>query len=107
VHVGGVLDDDQLIANSTLVGEGSDRGRGIGQQMTVVVVVDPRSCHRTGTDVRADDRFVGFDEAIQRLGLDVTRFDEDRFQGAHANVDVGQVRATVMITRGHGRIVAG
>jgi hypothetical protein len=39
--------------------------------------------------MRADPGFVGLDQDIERLGIDIAFFDEKRFERPHAQVHLG------------------
>ena len=84
-----VLDRDQMIADAAEVSERPDRLGRIVEQRRLERRIGPSPRDDPRADMRADLGLVGFDDAVERCGLDIALLDEDRLQRAHPKLDFG------------------
>ena len=97
VHRVGVLDGDHVLALPAREAElGNGRG-GVLEEPCLVVGIAPGLGDDPGAVVRADLGFVGLDQHIERLRVHVAFLDQDRFERAHAQVHLREMRAVLVI----------
>ena len=105
-----VLDSDQMIADPADMTERAHGLGGVIQQGLPEGWIGPGFGDDARAIVRADLRFVGLDDGIERGRLDIALFGQDGLERAHAQFGLGQVRmvvVVVMMVIGHiGRIIA-
>src|SRR6267143_1567889 len=70
-----------------------DGGGGVGEQPLLEGGIDPGLRDDARAVARADLRLVGVDQRVERLGIDEALVHQQRFQRAHAELDVGERRA--------------
>ena len=67
------------------------------EQPVPVGRIDPGFRDHLGPVPRPDLDLVGLDERIDRRRIDIAFLDQDRFECAHAQLDLGEVAVVVMI----------
>ena len=70
------------------------------KEPVAVVRIGPGLGHDPARRCGADLRLVGLDQHVDRRGVDVALLDEDRFERAHAQLDLGQLAVVVIVVVG-------
>ena len=86
-----------MIADRTDMTERGNRRGGVLQQRLPESRVGPGLGDDDGAVARADLGLVGLDDGIECRGIDVTLLDQDRFQGADAQLRLRQLRAMLVV----------
>jgi hypothetical protein len=93
-----------VIAHAAREAERADRCGGVGEQRPLEVGISPRLGDRAGAVVGADPGLIGLDDEIERGRIHVALLGQDRLQGPHPQLHLGQVgamlamRAMMMVT---------
>ena len=59
--------------------------------------IGPSPCDHFGAVVRADPRFEGFDDGVERRWIDIALFGEDGLERAHAQLRLGEFRPVIVV----------
>src|SRR5262249_55793952 len=91
-----VLDGNQVIPDRWSARERAHTAGGIIEERALEGRVGPGPRDNAGADMRADLRFIGLDDAVKGCGIDIALLRQYRFQSAHAELRLRQLRAMVM-----------
>ena len=69
----------------------------VRQQRLLEHRIGPSARHNARTDMRTDPRFIRLDDPVERLRIDIALLGQDRLQGAHAQLHLGEFRAMAVI----------
>src|SRR5262245_56753795 len=97
MHLIGVLDDDHVLTLPALKAELGNRRTGIVEKPALVIGIGPSLGHDGRTVVRTHLGFVGLDQHIERLGIDVALRHKDGFEGSYAQFHLAEMRGVGMI----------
>jgi len=92
-----VLDGDEMVADPADMTECAHRPGSVIQQGLFEGRVRPGLGDNLRAIVRADLRFVGLDNGIERGRFDIAFFGQDRLERAHAQLGLRQFRMVVMM----------
>ena len=102
---GSVLDGNQMVADPALVTERAHRLGAVVEQRPFERGIAPGLGNDARAGVGADLGLVGLDDEIERSRIDVALLGQDRFQRAHAQLRLGELRPVfvVVVVLGHGK----
>ena len=100
----GVLDHDQVAADLAEMAHRVDRLGSVLEQPLLERRIGPGARDDAGADMRADLGLVGFDDLVEDGRVDVALLGQHRFERAHAQRHLGQLRmiVVVIVVGGHG-----
>src|SRR4051794_12805969 len=86
-----------MVADAADMAERADRLGAILQQRLLERRIGPGLGDDAGAIVGADPGLIGLDDGIERGRLDVTFLGQDRLEGAHAQLGLGQLGMVVIV----------
>ena len=98
-----VLDRDQMIADAAHVAHRGDRLGGVRQQRLLERRIGPGLGDHDRAVPRSDLGLVGLDDGVERGRVDIALLGQHGFQRADAKLRLRQLRAVLVVVRGHDR----
>ncbi|MCY1231480.1 hypothetical protein D9M72_439310 [compost metagenome] len=95
--VGHIEHGAHVLALPAGIAEAGDRFRRIALQPRGKIGIDPGLGHHAGTVARADLRFIGLDDRVDRRRIDQPLLGQHRFQRLHPRFHVGEMVVMVMM----------